>query len=192
MYDIICLITPEREVLMDAERPFLRLILPYKGRFGMKPIIYIMQTLFNEELKYPNLKKKVRNKGWTAKEDTWSLNNIKDGLEYFYDLHGHYPTSKEIDVFEFLPSSRQMQRAFGGLVRVRKQINLKGPKDYTREKVRSKVGIEADKRTKIYEEEFYNFLVSKVDELRVHEHKIIRPGYVSSDFFIYTSRKKAW
>jgi hypothetical protein len=37
-----------------------------------------------------------------------------------------------------------------------------------------------------YEAEFYDFLISKIPEVRVHEHKIIRPGNVCCDFFIYS------
>ncbi len=140
------------------------------------------------EDKYKNLKK--RKIGTRSNGQIWSIDNIKDGLEYFKDLHGSYPTSREVDVFDYLPSSRSIQRSYGGMVNIRKQLNLSGPLDFTKGEVRSAKAQEADKRAKLYEEEFFYFLLTKVEEMRVHEHKIIRPGNVASDFFIYTSQNK--
>jgi len=137
------------------------------------------------ESKYQNLKK--RRLGFRANGQTWSLENIKDGLEYYREIYGQYPTAKEIDDFEYLPSSRSIQRSFGGLVNIREQLGLSGPLDHTKGKTRSAKAQEADKRAKVYEEEFFNFLSTHFSEMRVHEHKVVRPGDVSCDFFIYTS-----
>lgn len=137
------------------------------------------------ESKYQNLQKKKL--GFRANGQTWSLDNIKDGLEYFRDINGLYPTSKEIDNFDYLPSARSIQRTFGGLVKVRKQLGLDGPYDHTKGKTRSAKAQEADKRAKAYEEEFFNFLSGQFGEMRVHEHKVVRPGDVSCDFFVYTT-----
>lgn len=137
---------------------------------------------------YPNLQK--RKEGALAFGQHWTLENLKDGFQYFYDLYEHYPRAEEVDSFDYLPSARSIQRTFGGLVQVRKKLNLSGPADYTRGEVRSKIAKEGDRRAKEYEAEFYYFLTSKIPEMRVHEHKIIRPGNVSSDFFIYTSEEK--
>jgi hypothetical protein len=136
---------------------------------------------------YPNLKK--AHGGKTLSEDKWTEGNLRDGFQYFFDLNGHYPTAYEIDSFEYLPSSRSIQRAFGGLVNIRKQLNLNAPKNYARGKTRKLLALEMDSRARSYEEEFYNYLISKIPEIRVHEHKVIRPGNVSSDFFIYTDDK---
>ena len=137
------------------------------------------------ETKYQNLQKKKL--GFRANGQNWTLENIKDGLEYFYEINRHYPTSKEVDQFDFLPSARSIQRSYGGLVQVRKQLNLSCPHDNTRGAVRSAKAQEADKRAKAYEEEFFCFLSNHFAEMRIHEHKVIRPGDVSCDFFIYTS-----
>jgi hypothetical protein len=37
------------------------------------------------------------------------------------------------------------------------------------------------------EESFYNYLTSKIPEIHIHEHKILRPGHICCDFFVYTS-----
>ncbi len=137
--------------------------------------------------KFLNLRK--RPPVGTDKEIMWSLENIIDGFEYFLELNGHYPGTQEIDGFQYLPTSRTIQRSFGGVVAVKKQLNLKGPHKLSEGETRANKAREADMRAKVYEVEFYNFLISHVPEMRVHEHKIIRPGQTACDFFIYTSEK---
>jgi hypothetical protein len=137
------------------------------------------------EIEYQNLQK--RKLGFLANGQTWTLDNIRNGLEYYRELHGNYPTSQEVDQFEFLPSARSIQRSYGGLVQLRKNLGLSGPHDHTKGKTRSAKAQEADNRAKVYEEEFFYFLSKHFAEMRIHEHKVIRPGDVSCDFFVYTS-----
>jgi len=75
------------------------------------------------------------------------------------------------------------------ILHVRKKLNLSGQNDYASGEFRSNIAKEGDRRAKEYETEFYYFLVSKMPEMRVHEHRIIRPGNISSDFFVYTSEE---
>ncbi len=124
-----------------------------------------------------------KNVGWPIKK--WSEDNLKDGINYFFDLHGRYPTVKDVDSFEHLPTSRTIQRSFGGMMALRKALGLNGPINFTEGAVRADVAREADLRARKYEEEFYRFATSKVEEMRVHEHKIMRPGNTAADFFIY-------
>ena len=60
-----------------------------------------------------------------GKQRGWSFEDLKSGFEQFYKVHKRYPTSRETDNFEFLPTSRSIQRRFGGLVETRKVLNLK-------------------------------------------------------------------
>ena len=136
--------------------------------------------------KYPNIQK--RKDGKATYRQRWSLKNIRDGFLYFYDLHNHYPVAYEIDDFNYLPSARSIQRTHGGLRMVRKKLSI-GEEDYACGDFRAIQASKADKRALLYEMEFYNFLISRVPEVRVHEHKIIRPGNINSDFFIYTTDK---
>lgn len=117
----------------------------------------------------------------------YTFESIKEGFERFFRENGHYPSALEVDQCEYLPSSRQIQRRFGGLVNIREKFGLDDEYDYSQGKARKKIAKEADKRAVLYEEEFYNFLISKIPEIRVHEHKILRPGNVCCDFFIYTT-----
>ncbi len=134
-------------------------------------------------LKYPHLKKK----DLVSPTNGWKIENLKDGLNYFFEIHGRYPTVKEVGIFDYLPTSRTIQRSFGGMVSLRKTLGLSGPSDFTTGDSRSNVARDGDLRAQKYEKEFYDYLVSKIPEMRIHEHKIIRPGDTAADFFIYTS-----
>ncbi|MGZ6005685.1 MAG: hypothetical protein ACXWLH_06100 [Candidatus Saccharimonadales bacterium] len=120
----------------------------------------------------------------------WSDDDLLNGLRYFYQLNGRYPTATEIDPFPYLPSSRSIQRAHGGLVALRQRLLPDEANDYTKGEHRSSKAREADARATKYEEEFYNFLIENFMPVAVHEHKIIRPGNVASDFFIYEDEEK--
>ena len=133
--------------------------------------------------RYPNL----RRKGRKAIGKEWGELNLKDGFEYFFELHGKYPTAKDVDRFDYLPSCRTMQRSFGGIMELRKILSLNCQTNFTTGEMRSKLCREGDFRAQKFEKEFFEYLVSHIPEQRVHEHKIIRPGNTAADFFIYTS-----
>jgi hypothetical protein len=135
------------------------------------------------DTKYSHLRKE----GNTSRIDKWSIDNLRDGFNYFFELNGHYPTSRDVDNFEYLPTRKTLERSFGGITKLRETLGLDIPKDYRTGIMRSNVAANADKRARKYEEEFYKYLTSKIPEIRVHEHKIIRPGDTAADFFIYTS-----
>ena len=102
-------------------------------------------------------------------------------------MNNRYPTAQEIDDFEFLPSSRSIQRSFGGLVKTRTELGLE-LNNYTKGTYRSEKAKEADARARNYEEEFFTFLKQHFHEIAIHEHKVIRPGNVNSDFFVYLNK----
>jgi hypothetical protein len=49
------------------------------------------------------------------RKGTYSIEELRNGFEHFYQENGHYPTAPEIDRCKYLPSARQIQRNFGGL-----------------------------------------------------------------------------
>lgn len=122
--------------------------------------------------KYPNLKKQAK----TGKifgsdfEGSWTNDNILEGFKKFFDENGRYPTAEEIDQYEFLPSSRQIQRAFGGLRNLRKKLGLEIA-DYGRGVNRSKIAFEANKRGGIGEKETEEVLINHFGEYFVHVEK---------------------
>lgn len=100
----------------------------------------------------------------------WTKENILAGLQKFFDDSGRYPTAEEIDRYPYLPSSRQIQRRFGGLVQLRKDLNF-AVSNYSigahRSQIASKVGIQGGKT----EREMETTLVNYFGEYFVHVEK---------------------
>jgi len=117
----------------------------------------------------------------------WDLENIKTGLENFYNAHGRYPTSREVDCYPDLPSSRQIQRRFGGLVELRKVLNLSGPQDFTKGSYSSERARSINKRAHNLEKSIYDFLVTKFGKPFVHREYLFTDDHrARTDFFIHT------
>lgn len=115
----------------------------------------------------------------------WTKEELKSGFEHFKATYGRYPTAHEIDAFPFLPSARSIQRTYGGLVNLRKELYPNEISNYTTGIHRSGVAKNTYQKGKELEVKFYDVLVNNFPEVTVHEHKVIRPGDVSCDFFIY-------
>lgn len=122
-------------------------------------------------------------------KETWNEQNIRAGLERFKLEHGRYPSAREFDTTDYLPTARQIQRKYGGLPAFRTVFNL-GETDLTKGAARSEIALKTFTRSYEYEEAFYNFLISSLPEELVHEQKRIRPGNVNCDFFIYNLEEK--
>ncbi len=120
----------------------------------------------------------------------WTKDQIKAGFLSFYALHGRYPTSHEIDAYPHLPSARSLQRSFGGLVAVRKELFPQEISNYTLGTHRSAVAKKTFHQGRDYEIAFYKYLTGVFQDIAVHEHKVIRPGNVSCDFYVYLNENE--
>ncbi|MBP6917089.1 hypothetical protein KBB76_02735 [Candidatus Saccharibacteria bacterium] len=118
-------------------------------------------------------------------QEQWTKEEIKAGFEYYKELYNKYPSALEIDEFPYLPSSRSIQRTFGGLVKLRKELFPDEVSDYTRGSYRSKIAGQSYLNSTSLEADMFDFLTTHFLEIAVHEHKVIRPGNVNSDFYIY-------
>jgi hypothetical protein len=123
------------------------------------------------------------------KEITWTIEKIKEGFEKFYSIHNRYPTAYDVDDFENLPSSRQIQRSFGGLVNLRKLLNLK-VKNYTKGNSRALTVKRINIRGRKYENIVYKLLLNHFDYKFIHiEKPIISSSEYDSkdryDFYVY-------
>ena len=88
----------------------------------------------------------------------WTIEKIKIGFKSFYNEFGHYPTAYEIDRYAKLPSSRQIQRVFGGLVEIRKMLSLKET-DFTKGEFSSKRALKITRKASTANIEVYSYLV---------------------------------
>lgn len=120
-------------------------------------------------------------KGYNA----WTKAELQAGFAYFKEQHGRYPTSHEIDNFPYLPSARSIQRSFGGLVALRRELFPDEVDNFTKGKHRSDVAKKTFANGRDLEELFYDYLITHFEPIAVHEQKIIRPGNVRSDYFVY-------
>lgn len=118
----------------------------------------------------------------------WTPEQLTAGLMQFKEMYGKFPTAHDVDAFDYLPSSRSIQRNYGGLVHLRKTLIPNETADYTRGSSRSDVARSAIKNGQEYESLFYTLLSGYFSEIAVHEHKVMRPGNVNCDFYIYITK----
>jgi hypothetical protein len=122
----------------------------------------------------------------TGKKVKWTIERIKEGFNKFYSLHKRYPTTTEIDSFPSLPSSRQIQRRFGGLPALRKQLNLSGPTDFTTGQYSSDRAHSINDRSHKLEQTVYEFLIDRFGKPFVHrEYFFTDDKRTRTDFFVY-------
>lgn len=120
-----------------------------------------------------------------GKGKIWTLEKTKEGFEKFYEEFERYPMANEVDDFDYLPSSRQIQRNFGGLVSLRRSLGL-SIENYGEGASRSKIATHVNERGVAFEIEVRDYLQEKFNDPFVH---IERPVHMNSkdrfDFYVY-------
>lgn len=108
---------------------------------------------------------------------------IKDGFEKFFNINGFYPTALEIDKFSYLPTSRSIQRTWGGLENLRNILGLKIT-NYTKGETRSIKAGEIWERGMNIEDKIEKLLQGIFGEVFVHSQKRFNNARV--DFYVYS------
>ena len=116
----------------------------------------------------------------------WNLENIKSGIEQFTIEHGRTPTARDFDETAYLPSARQIQRAFGGLSALRATLGYTDL-DFTRGDLRRPIVKAAYERGLQAEKYFEAVLVKRFGEPFVHTQKRYQDSKHRYDFFVYTA-----
>jgi len=119
--------------------------------------------------------------------ELWTAEKIKDSLERFNCENGHYPTVTEIDQTSYLPSSRQIQRRFGGLKCFRKTSGY-SITDFSSGKERSKIAGRSGKTGRSGEKIVEKMLVDHFGEEFVHIEKIWGQTKQRLDFYVYNPK----
>lgn len=120
-----------------------------------------------------------------SKPAVWNLENLKEGFERFKIEHGRLPIAPEIDKLDYLPSSRQIQRRFGGLEQLRKILGYEDihfGKGTFRSQIATRTGI----RGRAAELALEKILRQKFGEVFVHTERIFDDSKNRVDFYIYT------
>lgn len=125
----------------------------------------------------------------------WTKEKIQEGFDKFFTENGRYPTALEIDAYGFLPSSRQIQRAFGGLVKLRQDLGLEIT-NFGIGNERSKIATIVNHRGRNLEKKVEQVLIEHFGEHFVHIEKPLNKYYIGgansdqnnkfrADFFVY-------
>lgn len=117
--------------------------------------------------------------------DIWTIEKIKDGFERFHREHGRLPIAPEIDQLEYLPSSRQIQRKFGGLEKLRSVLGYEET-NFGKGKYRSQIAHRTNKKGREVELELEKILRKKFHEVFVHTERIFDDSKNRVDFFVYS------
>lgn len=116
----------------------------------------------------------------------WKLENIKLGIDRFYQINGRFPTVSDLDNTDYLPSARWIQMKFGGMVKVRKDLGY-ADIHLGVGKYRSNIANKVNETGLKFEHEIEEFLVNKFGEPFVHIQKRIGNKRDRVDFFVYNA-----
>jgi len=125
----------------------------------------------------------------TKKEIKWTLEKVSEGFKKFHEEHNRYPTAYDVDDFKHLPSSRQIQRSFGGLVSLRKKLGLTVD-NYSTGKERSITASDINKKGRNYEYLAYELLRSFFQEIFIHAERPVDVNFNMNsknrfDFYVF-------
>lgn len=116
----------------------------------------------------------------------WELEELRAGLENFYEKNGRYPTAPEVDSHPYLPSARSIERKFGGLVELRKVLSLDTQADFREGAHSSERAYKINARAHKNEQEVSKFLEERFGKHFVHrEYFFLDDKRTRADFFVY-------
>lgn len=116
--------------------------------------------------------------------EEWSKEKIKSAFDEYVKLNGRLPTAPEIDHSSTLPSSRQIQRKFGGLRALRAELGYEIT-DFGSGDFRSQIAKTHGRRGSDAERLLEQKLIDRFGELFVHTEKLYGQGKNRVDFFVY-------
>lgn len=117
--------------------------------------------------------------------EEWTTEKIKEGFNRFLREHGRLPIAPEVDRLEYLPSSRQIQRKFGGLEKLRAVLGYKNT-HFGRGEYRSSIASRVNKKGREIEIELEKILRKKFHEVFVHTERIFDNSKNRVDFYVYS------
>lgn len=115
---------------------------------------------------------------------SWSLDDIRQGFQRFESENSRLPTAPEIDKLAYLPSSRKIQREFGGLQLVRKRLGYEDV-HFGKGLHRSAIANRINKRGRDTELKFEKILKERFGEVFVHTERIFDDSKNRVDFYVY-------
>jgi len=117
--------------------------------------------------------------------ENWTLEKIKASFDKFISNNGRLPTSPEVDALDYLPSSRQIQRKFGGLEKLRTVLGYEDT-HFGKGKYRSVIATNSNKNGRDAEILLEKILRDKFQEVFVHTERIFDNSKNRVDFYVYS------
>ena len=59
------------------------------------------------------------------KTKNWNVEDIRQGIMYFHNLYSRVPRKRDFEEFEFLPDEGYVNRVFGGMSELWKELGYK-------------------------------------------------------------------
>ncbi len=123
------------------------------------------------------------------KKDLWTIELVKERILKYFKEHAVYPTATDFDECDYLPSSRQMQRKFGGLVTLRTILKIPDQTDYTTGLHSTQRAQLINERSHKIEHEVFTYLVQNFSRESVHrEYFFTDDNRVRLDFYIFCKK----
>ncbi len=117
--------------------------------------------------------------------EAWTEESLKIAFDRYIAEHGRLPTAPEVDKTDYLPSTRQIQRRFGGLKELRAALGYEDT-DFGSGTHRSNIAAQGNLRASEAERELQHQLASIFGEPYVHSEKYYGSGRNRADFVVYT------
>jgi len=112
------------------------------------------------------------------------LDTLNDGFRRFYYEYGHYPSTDEVDNCKYLCSSKQIQRKFGGINKLRELLGIHDS-DYSRGSHRKIIYERINRLGISSEHQISDFLKHRYGDICVHEERKYGTGRNRVDFYVF-------
>src|SRR3989344_7515528 len=114
----------------------------------------------------------------------WTAQKIKDGFDRFIKERGRLPKSIEINEVDYLPNRKFIERNFGGLEKLRRELGYTDV-HFGKGKFRSEIAYKVNASGRKIELALEKLLKNKFGEVFVHTEKIFDNTKNRVDFYIY-------
>lgn len=121
-----------------------------------------------------------------GKYKLWKLEDLKEGIDRFYQENGRLPTVSDLDNIDYLPSSRWVQMKFGGMIKVRQDLGYKDS-HLGIGKYRTQIALKVNKDGLDFEHQMERVLIDKFGEPFVHVQKRVGIDRDRVDFYVYSA-----
>ncbi len=112
------------------------------------------------------------------------MEKLRDGFEVFRSVHGRLPTAHEIDALPYLPSSRFIQKKFGGLEDARKSLGYINT-HFGKGSYRTDIALRVNKRGRTAELSLQEILQKKFGKPFVHIETMFGLLKNRLDFYVF-------